>query len=85
MAKKRKLLEKVLAGSKNIQFDELVTLVEAFGFRLSRVNGSHHIFTHPDVSAIVNLQNKKGKAIAYQIRQFLTLIEEYALTLEDDL
>jgi predicted RNA binding protein YcfA (HicA-like mRNA interferase family) len=49
------------------------------------VNGSHHIFTHPDVSAIVNLQNKKGKAIAYQIRQFLTLIEEYALTLEDDL
>jgi hypothetical protein len=32
MTKKGKLLEKVLAGSKNIQFDELVTLVEAFGW-----------------------------------------------------
>ena len=41
--KKRKLLEKVLLGSKNIQFNEIVTLVEAFGFTLSRINGSHHI------------------------------------------
>jgi hypothetical protein len=38
MTKKRKLLEKILSGSKNIQFDELVTLVEAFGFTLSRVS-----------------------------------------------
>ncbi len=84
MTKKRKLLEKVLAGSKNIQFDELVTLVQAFGFILSRVNGSHHIFIHPDIPEIVNLQNKKGKAVPYQVRQFLRLTEEYALTLEDE-
>jgi predicted RNA binding protein YcfA (HicA-like mRNA interferase family) len=83
MTKKRKLLEKILAGSQNIQFDELVTLVEAFGFTLSRINGSHHIFSHPDIPEIVNLQNRKGKAVPYQIRQFLSLIEEYALTLED--
>jgi predicted RNA binding protein YcfA (HicA-like mRNA interferase family) len=84
VSKKRKLLEKVLAGSKNIQFSELVTLVEAFGFTLSRINGSHHIFTHPEISEIVNLQNKKGKAVPYQVRQFLSLIEQYALTLEDE-
>lgn len=84
MTKKRKLLEKVLAGSKNIQFDELVTLVQAFGFTLSRVNGSHHIFIHPDIPEIVNLQKRKGKAVPYQVRQFLRLIEEYALTLEDE-
>jgi predicted RNA binding protein YcfA (HicA-like mRNA interferase family) len=83
MTKKRKLLEKILVGSQNIQFDELVTLVEAFGFTLSRINGSHHIFSHPDIPEIVNLQNRKGKAVSYQIRQFLSLIEEYALTLED--
>jgi predicted RNA binding protein YcfA (HicA-like mRNA interferase family) len=83
MSKKRKLLEKILAGSKNIQFDELVALVEAFGFTLSRINGSHHIFIHPEILEIVNLQNKKGKAIPYQVRQFLSLIEQYALTLED--
>ncbi|MFB8788002.1 MAG: type II toxin-antitoxin system HicA family toxin [Potamolinea sp.] len=84
MTKKRKILEKVLTGSKNIQFDELVTLVEAFGFSLSRVNGSHHIFSHPDIPEIVNLQNRNGKAVPYQIRQFLVLIEEYTLTLEDE-
>ncbi|NDJ24548.1 addiction module toxin, HicA family [Nostoc sp. B(2019)] len=84
MSKKRKLLEKVLSGSKNIQFNELVTLVEAFGFSLSRVNGSHHIFTHQDIPELVNLQNRKGEAVPYQIRQFLILIEKYALTLEDE-
>lgn len=84
MSKKRKLLEKILTGSRNIRFDELVTLVEAFGFTLSRVNGSHHIFIHPEIQEIVNLQNKQGKAIPYQVRQFLSLIEQYALTLEDE-
>ena len=84
MSKKRKLLEKILSGSKNIQFDELVSLVEAFGFNLTRVSGSHHIFNHPAVPAIVNLQNKKGKAVPYQVKQFLSLIEEHALSLEDE-
>jgi predicted RNA binding protein YcfA (HicA-like mRNA interferase family) len=83
MSKKRKLLEKVLSGSKNIKFNELVILVEAFGFSLSRVNGSHHIFTHPDIPELVNLQNRKGEAISYQVRQFVILVEEYTLTLED--
>jgi predicted RNA binding protein YcfA (HicA-like mRNA interferase family) len=54
MSKKRKLLEKVLSGSRNIQFDDLVTLVEAFGFSLSRINGSHHIFTYPTIPELIN-------------------------------
>jgi len=84
MSKKRKLLEKILSVSKSIQFDEMVSLVEVFGFILSRVNGSDHIFTRSDIPAIVNLQNRKGKAVPYQVRQFLALVEEYALTLEDE-
>ncbi|MBF2051362.1 MAG: type II toxin-antitoxin system HicA family toxin [Leptolyngbya sp. IPPAS B-1204] len=59
-------------------------LKKAFGFTLSRINGSHHIFTHPEIPEIVNLQNKQGKAVPYQVRQFLSLIEQYALTLEDE-
>ncbi len=82
--KKRKLLEKVLSGSKNIQFDELVTLIEAFGFSLSRINGSHHIFQHPEILEIINIQNKKGKAVPYQVRQFLLIVEQYNLSLEDE-
>mgnify|MGYP003394637344 CR=1 FL=1 len=81
--KKQKLLEKLLRGSKNVRFDELVAVVEAFGFHLSRVNGSHHIFTHPQIPELVNLQNQKGKAKPYQVRQFLTLVEQYNLQLEE--
>jgi predicted RNA binding protein YcfA (HicA-like mRNA interferase family) len=83
MGKKQKILKQILSGSKNISFNDIVTVVEAFGFTLSRVNGSHHIFIHPEISELVNLQNAKGKAKLYQIRQFLTIVEKYNLNLED--
>ena len=77
--KKQKLLQKLLTGTKNIRFSEAVACAESFGFRLDRVNGSHHIFTHPDISELLNLQNVKGKAKPYQIKQLLQLIETYNL------
>ena len=80
---KRKLLEKILAGSKNVQFRDMMSLVEAFGFRLSRINGSHFIFVHPEIPELVNLQEHKGKAKPYQVQQFLQLVEEYDLELGD--
>lgn len=43
---KRKLLAKILARSKSIRFGDFVNLLEALGFHLARVNGSHHIFQH---------------------------------------
>jgi predicted RNA binding protein YcfA (HicA-like mRNA interferase family) len=82
--KPRKILEKILAGSKNVSFTDMRRLVEAFGFRLSRVAGSHHIFIRSDVPNLVNLQEVRGEAKPYQIRQFLKLVEEYNLRLEDD-
>jgi hypothetical protein len=61
----------------------MVRLVEAFGFHLSRVSGSHHIFAHPKVPELVNLQEVHGEAKPYQIGQFLRLVERYNLKLED--
>jgi predicted RNA binding protein YcfA (HicA-like mRNA interferase family) len=61
----------------------MVAIVEGFGFRETRVKGSHHIFIHPAVREIVNLQEVGGRAKPYQIRQFLTLVERYNLQLED--
>ena len=80
---KQKLLEKILSGSKNIRFSDFVVLVEAFGFKLSRIRGSHQIFEHPNIPEILNLQNSKGQVKPYQIRQFLQLVENYSLTLEE--
>lgn len=40
-------------------------------------------FEHPNFRDILNLQNHKGQVKPYQIRQFLQLVEQYNLTLED--
>jgi predicted RNA binding protein YcfA (HicA-like mRNA interferase family) len=80
---KRKLLQKILDGSKNVRFQDMVALAQAFGFRLARVQGSHHIFTHPRIPELVNLQNVHGQAKPYQIKQFLKLVERYNLMLEE--
>ncbi len=74
---KLKRLKKFLRGADNARFGDMVTLVHAFGFRLARVSGSHHIFSHPEMRELHNLLNKKGRAKPYQIRQFLELIEKY--------
>ena len=62
----------------------MVNLVQGFGFTLSRTDGSHHIFTRPGIPELVNLQNIKGQAKPYQIRQFLKLVEKHNLKLEEN-
>ncbi len=62
----------------------MVNLVEGFGFRLSRTEGSQHIFVHPGIPELVNLQQVKGQAKPYQMRQFLKLVERHSLRLEEE-
>ncbi|MBW1927367.1 MAG: type II toxin-antitoxin system HicA family toxin [Deltaproteobacteria bacterium] len=81
---RRKLLKKIMGGSKNIRFTDMVNLVRGFGFELSRTEGSHHIFFRTDIPELVNLQNVKGQAKPYQMRQFLRLVEKHNLKLEDE-
>ena len=80
---KRKLLLKVLSGSKNVRFADMIRLAEGFGFRLARTQGSHHILVHADVPRPLSLQEVGGQAKPYQVRQFLKLVEQYSLSLED--
>ncbi len=84
MAAARKTLQKILAGSKNIRFEEMTRLVASFGFNPPRISGSHHIFTHPEIPELVNLQNVHGQVKPYQIRQFMKLVEKYNLKLENN-
>jgi len=78
---KRKLLMRIMSRPANTRFADLVSVIEGFGFRLSRMSGSHHIYVHPDVPEPLNLQEVDGKAKPYQIRQFLRLVELYDLKL----
>jgi predicted RNA binding protein YcfA (HicA-like mRNA interferase family) len=76
-----KLLQRALSSPANLRFEEACALARAFGFHLSRVKGSHHVFAHPDVRELVNLQEVKGKAKPYQVKQLLALVEGYNLSL----
>lgn len=79
-----RLLQQLARGAvHNVRFTDMIDLVEGFGFRLDRTRGSHHLFVHPDVPEVLNLQAEGGEAKAYQIRQFLRLIEEHDLRLEE--
>ena len=61
-----------------------MALAQAFGFRLARVSGSHHIFVHADIPQLLNLQEVDGKAKPYQIRQLLRLVERHNMLMGDD-
>jgi hypothetical protein len=64
------LLRRVSRGAvSNVAFKDMCRLVEAFGFQLARVSGSHHIYVHPEVPQLVNLQDVRGEAKPYQVRQ----------------
>jgi predicted RNA binding protein YcfA (HicA-like mRNA interferase family) len=81
---RRRLLQRLSEGAlRNVPFGDMMTLAEGFGFRLARVTGSHHILTHPGIAELINLQEVKGEAKPYQIRQLLRLIERYNLRVED--
>lgn len=78
--KSQKLLLRLMAGNlKNVRFREFQKLLEEIGFTLSRVSGSHHIYSHPEVTELVNIQNVSNQAKPYQIRQVLYLVEKYGL------
>jgi predicted RNA binding protein YcfA (HicA-like mRNA interferase family) len=84
MVNRRRILQRALAGGRNLHFSELIALAEGFGFQLVRVSGSHHIYVHPDVATPINLQDVAGQAKPYQVRQLLKLIEQHQLRLEDE-
>jgi hypothetical protein len=83
--KTKRLIERLVAGQvKNVRFADFTRLVESFGFRLRRTEGSHHIYGHARLAEQLNLQNVRGEAKPYQVRQFLRLIERYNLSMENE-
>ena len=80
MASRQKLLDQILRGNADAQvpFDRLCSLLRELGFA-ERIKGSHHIFTKEDFPEILNLQPKRAKAKAYQVRQVRGIILKYRL------
>lgn len=77
----RELYDKARSNPASLRFREVCRLAEGVGFRLDRVRASHHIFLHPTLRELLNLQSRGGQAIPYQVRQLVKLIEIHGLLL----
>ena len=72
-----KIIEEMKANPKGIRFSELQKVCE-FYFGKARQSGSSHcIYKTPwSGNPRVNIQNSKGKAKSYQVKQVLLAIEQ---------
>ena len=78
------LLDRIRRGDvANVDFADLVRLLIALGFREGGGRGSHRVFVRDGIAQLVNLQEERGQAKRYQVRQVATLIRQYDLHLED--
>jgi predicted RNA binding protein YcfA (HicA-like mRNA interferase family) len=82
MTRIAKLYQQLLDG-RRVSFSEFQRLLEAFGFRLDRVRGSHHTYHHAHTGERLVIQPQGKDAKAYQVQQFLDKIERHRLELDD--
>ena len=76
MAKRDKLLKKAEANPSGLRFGELETLMQQWGWELDRQKGSHRVWKSPKGARLPVQEGKGGKAKGYQVKQFLTVLEE---------
>jgi predicted RNA binding protein YcfA (HicA-like mRNA interferase family) len=67
-----------------VPFESFERLLVAFGFEHRRTRGSHHIYWHPRANRPLSIQSKGGEAKPYQIAQFMAIVEEFGLRMEND-
>ena len=82
MASDKKTLDAVLNGRGAIPFRDLQHLLRALGFSHMRTTGSHHIYAHPAVPWLLNIQPIGKDAKRYQIRQLADIIHDFGLRLD---
>ena len=82
MTQVEKLYAQLIANRNSMRFRDFRRILEAFGFTLDRINGSHHFFKHPAASRALSIQPRGDKAKPYQIDQFLDIVKEFGLEIE---
>ena len=79
-----KLYARLLANPRGaISFREFERLLKAFGFEHARTTGSHRQYIHPKLMRPLPVQPSNNDAKPYQIREFLELVDEHGLYIEE--
>jgi len=75
----QELLDELKANPKKVRFARLCKIALALGFQTRKGTGSHRVYFREGIMEILNFQNEAGWAKAYQVRQFIRVIEKYGL------
>jgi len=73
----KKILDQMRREPTNVRFNDLLNLCEAYFGKPRQSGGSHAIFKTPWAGdPRINIQNDRGKAKPYQVRQVLLAIDK---------
>lgn len=75
MSKTDKLLAKARRNPAGLAFDEFETLLRQCGWEFRRQRGSHRLWKSPRGHAVA-IQSQNGHSKAYQVKQFLAILDE---------
>jgi predicted RNA binding protein YcfA (HicA-like mRNA interferase family) len=78
VSQRDKLLGKARANPRGLRFSEFEVLLRQCGWRLDRQQGSQRIWVSRQGKRLPVQEAKAGEAKAYQVKQFLQLLEEEA-------
>jgi hypothetical protein len=77
MTKIDEIITKMTQNPKGIRFSELCKVCDHFFGKSRQSNGSHRVYKTPwQGDPRINLQNDKGKAKSYQVKQVLLALEK---------
>jgi len=76
---RQELLEELKANPRKLRFARLCKIAESLGFHTRKGTVSHRVYFREGIQEILNFQNEAGWAKAYQVRQFIKVIEKYGL------
>ena len=75
MIKEAKLITKAFNSPNSLSFNDFQTLLKQNHWQLDHQTGSHQIWYSP-TGYRISIQSSKGKAKAYQVKQFLKRYEQ---------
>lgn len=84
MTKPDKLYQQLLESTaRSVSFRDFERLLRSFGFELDRTAGSHRQYVHSRISRPFPVQPAGKDAKRYQVREFLELVEAFALHIDE--
>ena len=82
MSKIEKLIARLTNNPKDFTFEELQTVLEAFGFELSnqgRTSGSRVRFLKGNLAVVLHKPHPRKELLEYQIKQVVEMLEKEGL------